>query len=758
MINLVLAGAFGLGLLSVVLVAAGFVGSSGIALAMTLAIGVVYLLGALEIRRFRAATSGLAAALANIPQPLAGVGDWLDTVPATLRNTVRLRIEGERVALPGPALTPYLVGLLVMLGMLGTFLGMVLTFKGAVFALEGSTDLQAIRSALAAPIRGLGLAFGTSVAGVATSAMLGLLSAISRRERTDVARLLDRHLLSDFRSFSHRHQQQQTFAAIQAQAETLPVLAERLQALMEGLERRSEQLGNQLRAQQEQFHHEAQRTTTALADSVGAALRDSLAAGARAAGESLTPVVTRAMADLAQESRALHGRATEAAQAQLDGLAVQFRATTTTVADTWSASLAQQARTGEALVQGLDAALAGFTARFEERATALLGSVQASLAATQTAQTEADQARQQALAQSLVAMAEALQGEWQRAGARVLEQQQATTTALEESARAIIGRTQQQAGETLEAVARLVERSEALVAARTDSESRWLAEQAARMEQLAGLWRSEIGGLRADEAARADAAAVRFAQLRADEAAQAQAALDRLEALRNDEAARGTAAVARLGELQAALATHLATLGAALEAPLTRMLQTASEVPQAAAGVITELRQEVSRLAERDNRALEERTQLVERIGALLQTLHQAATAQSGAIDRLVASAGASLERSGAQFSASLATQLAQAQQVAAQVGGSSVELASLGEAFGHGVQLFSASNERLLEALQRVEAAIAQSMTRSDEQLAYYVAQAREVIDLSIASQQGIVEDLRRLDGRKAAAPAGAA
>lgn len=42
----------------------------------------------------------------------------------------------------------------------------------------------------------------------------------------------------------------------------------------------------------------------------------------------------------------------------------------------------------------------------------------------------------------------------------------------------------------------------------------------------------------------------------------------------------------------------------------------------------------------------------------------------------------------------------------------------------------------------------IGQSMSRSDEQLAYYVAQAREVIDLSISAQQGIVEDLRRLHG----------
>ena len=758
MIDLVLLVAFGLGLLSVVLVGAGFVGTSGIALAMTLFIGVVYVLGALEIRRFRAGTAGLAAALGQIPQPLNDLGDWLATVPAALRNTVRLRIEGERVALPGPALTPYLVGLLVMLGMLGTFLGMVLTFKGAVFALEGSTDLQAIRSALSAPIKGLGLAFGTSVAGVATSAMLGLLSAISRRERADVARVLDRHLLAEFRPFSHRHQQQQTFAAIQAQAQVLPVVAERLQALMDGLEQRSEQLGTQLLAQQAQFHEEAQRVSSALAASVAASLSDSLAAGARAAGESITPVVAQAMRDMAQESRQLHVRASDAAQARLDGLATRFSATTATVADTWMASLAQQARTGEALVSGLDAALGAFTERFEARTTTLLGSVQASLADSRRAQTEADQARQQALTQSLVAMAAALQTEWQRAGTLASGQQQATAAALEQSARTIIERTQQQAGETLDAVAQLVARSEALVAARTESESRWVTQQAERMEQLAGLWRSEIGTRRADEAARAAAALARLEALRADEAARADATLARMDALRSDEAARGAAAVARLGELQAALAAHLATLGAALEAPLTRLLQTASEVPQAAAGVITELRQEMGRLSERDNRALEERTQLVERIGTLLQTLQQTAGAQSAAIDRLVAAAGTSLERAGAQFTGTLEAQLAQAQGVAAQVGGSALELSSLGESFGHGVQIFSASNERLMEALQRIEGAITQSMARSDEQLAYYVAQAREVIDLSIAAQQGIVEDLRRLDGRKAAQPAGAA
>ena len=40
----------------------------------------------------------------------------------------------------------------------------------------------------------------------------------------------------------------------------------------------------------------------------------------------------------------------------------------------------------------------------------------------------------------------------------------------------------------------------------------------------------------------------------------------------------------------------------------------------------------------------------------------------------------------------------------------------------------------------------MAKSLTRSDEQLAYYVAQAREIIDLSILSQKKMVDDLQRV------------
>ncbi|MBY6335944.1 hypothetical protein HT682_24910, partial [Escherichia coli] len=53
---------------------------------------------------------------------------------------------------------------------------------------------------------------------------------------------------------------------------------------------------------------------------------------------------------------------------------------------------------------------------------------------------------------------------------------------------------------------------------------------------------------------------------------------------------------------------------------------------------------------------------------------------------------------------------------------------------------------------LQQVDETLAKSIARSDEQLAYYVAQAREVIDLSLLSQKQIVEDLQRLANERSA------
>jgi hypothetical protein len=51
-----------------------------------------------------------------------------------------------------------------------------------------------------------------------------------------------------------------------------------------------------------------------------------------------------------------------------------------------------------------------------------------------------------------------------------------------------------------------------------------------------------------------------------------------------------------------------------------------------------------------------------------------------------------------------------------------------------------------MIEHLTRIEESMERSGTRSDEQMAYYVAQAREIIDQSMLSQKDIIEDMRRL------------
>ena len=666
---------FALGAMAVIWVGAGFVGSNALALTMTVIIGAVYAFGALELSRFRQANATLSTALTAIPVPLLNLADWLDSVPAALQNSVRMRIEGERIGLPGPALTPYLVGLLVMLGMLGTFLGMVVTLNGAVFALEGTSDLQSIRSAFAAPIKGLGLAFGTSVAGVAASAMLGLMSALSRHQRMLTAQRLDTKIATVLRGFSLTHQRQETFKALQLQSQALPEVANQLQAMMLQMERMSQQLNERMHTSQDRFHSEVKSVYTDLASSVEKSLRDSLTQNAQVAGESLKPVVEAAMSGIAQEAKLMHERMVETSQQQLDGLSDRLGASASQVAATWTAAL-----------------------------TTL-----------QSDQASNDRQRLDAWRGSLEAMAAALNREWTQAGNQTLSQQQQICNTLRQTAQAMTEQAQTSASQTLGEMTRLMAGSEELIRSRIASEARWSKQHGEHMAELAGLLRTELG------------------------------------ALRDEEALRGHAAVDRLGELQTALTHHLTTLGTALEAPITRLIATASDAPRAAAEVIGQLRHEISNSVARDNELLEERSRIMATLNGLLEAINHASVEQRAVIDTLVATSAQALDQAGNEFSGKLGLEAAKLADIAAHVSSSAVEVSSLSESFSFAVRSFSEANEKLIANLQRIEGAMDKSMARSDDQLAYYVAQAREIIDLSLMSQKEIFEELRQLPAKQA-------
>ncbi|MGF6773590.1 uncharacterized protein Yka (UPF0111/DUF47 family) [Paraburkholderia sp. GAS199] len=864
---------FVVGLAAVVWIAIAYVGSNSLALAVTLLIGACYVAGAFELKRYSEATATLAGAVADLSGPPPGLGAWLDRLHPSLRNAVRLRVEGERVALPGPALTPYLVGLLVLLGMLGTLLGMVATLRGTGIALESATDLQAIRASLAAPVKGLGFAFGTSIAGVATSAMLGLLSALCRRERIDVAQSLDVKIATTLRVYSQSHQRDESFRLLQKQADTMPALVDRLQGMMAMVEQHSLALHERQLASQEIFYSKTEAAYTRLASSVAQSLKDSVAdsartaaEGARAASATLQPVMEATMAGLARESAALHESVTQAVQRQLDGLSSGFAATTTNVAEIWNQALAGQQRASEAQADHLRGALQHFTETFEQRSASLLDGVAKRLDATaarvseawgealsrqesageslaarheqalsaaaatfeqhaaaltttlgqshQTLQTELaahDQQRLAAWTEQLGTMAATLGKEWEQAGASSASRQQEIADVLAQTARDISTQTQAHASNTIAEIDRLVQAAAEAPKAAANLQ----AELAERDQQRLMAWTDALASMAASLSSEWEQTSTRtavrqqeiadvLAQTARDIATQTQthasntiAEIDRLVQAAAEAPKAAANLQAELAERdQQRLAAWTETLGSMASTlsqeweqvgtrtanrqqeicdtlaqtardisaqtqshashtidEISRLLQAASEAPKAAAEVVAELRQKLSDSMVRDTAMLEERSRLLATLETLLDAVNHASTEQRTAVDALVSTSADLLERVGSEFIGKVEHETGKLGTVAAQVTGSAVEVASLGEAFGVAVQLFGESNDKLAAHLQRIEGALDRSLTRSDEQMAYYVAQAREVIDLSMMSQKQIVEDLQQLAGRRASA-----
>ncbi|KAB0668794.1 DUF802 domain-containing protein, partial [Burkholderia territorii] len=923
---------------------------------------------------------------------------------------VRARVEGARVALPGPSLTPYLVGLLVLLGMLGTLLGMVVTLNGTGAALESATDLDAIRASLIAPVKGLGFAFGTSIAGVATSAMLGLLSALVRRERLDAGQQLDAKIATTLRVHSSAHQRDESFRLLQRQADVMPALVDRLQTMMTTLEARSVALHDRQIESQQAFFDRTERAYAGLASNVGDALKESAAESARVAGAALQPVVAATMAGLAQEMAALRDTVTGAVQRQLDGLTDGFEKTTANVTVVWSRALDDQRRAGDAVAQQLQTTLGQFTDTFAQRSTQLLDGVATRLESTESRLSDAwrdalarqeqvgetlagqhakalgdaaatferhssaalaamreshaglqtqlaarDEERLAAWNESLTAMAAKLGEEWQRAGVHSAGRQQEICDALAQTTRELtaqastfeqrsndllatirdshtglqtqlaardeerlsawneslaamaakLGEEWQRAGvhsagrqqEICDALAQTTrdlaaqastfeQRSNDLLATIRDSHTGLQTQLAARDEERLAAWNESLAALAAklgDEWQRAgvhsagrqqeicDALAQTTRELTAQASTFEQRSNDLLATIRESHTGLQTqlaardeerlsawneslaAMAAKLGEewqragvhsagrqqeicdalaqttrdlaaqastfeqrsndllaticdshtgLQTQLAARdeerlsawndsLAAMAAALRDEwartsaqaatrqqdicdtltrtanditaqaqvhasdtineISRLVQAASEAPKAAADVVAELRQRLSDSMVRDTAMLEERSRLLATLETLLGAVNHASTEQRAAIDALVSTSADLLERVGARFNDAVDAETRKLDSVAAQVTAGAVEVASLGDAFGAAVQVFGESNDKLLNHLQRIEAALEKSLARSDEQLEYYVAQAREVIDLSMMSQKQIVEDLQQIAGRRA-------
>ena len=680
-----------LGLAIVTWIGVGYVGTHALGVVVTLVIGICYLVGALELYRYRQATDTLLRAVADTSAAGHSLSTWLSALHPSLRPSVRQRIEGERVALPAPALTPYLVGLLVLLGMLGTLLGMMATLRGTGLALESATDIDAIRGSLAAPVKGLGFAFGTSIAGVATSAVLGLLSALCRRERLQAVHLLDAEIATSLHGYSQSFQREESFRLLQQQAALMPDLVERLQAMVASIEHQNAAAGERLATHQQAFHERTEAAQAQWAATFEQTLKSGVDASAQAVVTALQPSTEATLAGLARESAAMQTTVGEAVQRQLDGLSAGFAAATTAATASWASVLAHQQQANTTLTAEVQALATRLATTFEQQSSALVDGVSLRLETNATA----------------------LADRWDQ----VLARQDASQAGIaERNAQALAtatGGIERHADALLQAM----ERSHAGL-------QQALAEQD---EQRLAAWAERLSVMSTTLQSQWEQAGARNATLQQE---ICDALARSAQEITTQAQAHSTQTIAEISQL----------------------VQVASEAPRAAADVIAELRQKLSDSMVRDTAMLEERNQLMETLQTLLDAVNHASTEQRGAIDALVATSADLLDRVGTRFTDHVEAETGKLGGIAAQVAAGATEVASLGDALGTAVQLFGKSNEELLVRLQGIEGALDRSLARSDDQLAYYVAQAREVIDLSLSAQRQITLDLQQLGGAQPA------
>ena len=640
--------AFATGAIAIVSMTRAVAAGDTLTLLVMLLIATGYAAGGIELWVFQRDNQRLFGVLSQTTNQEVAPADlnaWLSQLPESMRHSVSQRLTGELSALPGLALTPYLLGLLVMLGLMGTFVGMVATLGGAVVALEGSTELSAIREGLAAPIAGLGMAFGTSVAGVAASAMLGLIATLSRRERVRAVQVLDGLRNNQFRAHSLPHQREQTYQMLQAQSAMLPQVADTLTVLGD----RMATIGKQLAESDRQM---AER--------------------------------------LLQQQREFE-----------TGIRNDFQTLTQTVAQNMHTALRG---VGEEVAQSLQPQLQQWLAQAGEQQTASLELQTSKLMDSHN--TWITEQREQS--------------------AQVKQDTQAWQITLSQHAEDMVTALNSHQGQQLEQLTQEY-------AQMRDLEQAAQKSHAERTEALLRNMEEHFSALHTLEDTRRERAQAQWDALVADFASELSALQGHLGA--------------SFEELSSGVEQQLSALVTHLQESMTELVSSSAEAPKAASALIAQLKQDTEQSLARDANMLKEREVLMTELSALAVELRTSTAQQQQVMDEVLEKSGQSL----VQLSQSVGAHLDQSGQ---ELASAAYDITALSQHFAESVGMFQAANEELQAALAKVSGELIQAGERSDEQMGYYVAQAREIIDHNLQTQHNILTQLAAaFDGKVEAA-----
>jgi hypothetical protein len=497
-------------------------------------------------------------------------------------------------------------------------------------------------------MKGLSLAFGTSVAGVAASALLGLMSTLCRRDRIMETRRLDTRIAAEFKEFSLPHQQQDTFVALQYQTKALPELADKISSVVDKLDR----LGDRLAENQEHFHSTVKAVYTDFSAEMDKSYRESLKDSIQLAAEAMKPMLRVAISEITTETNTLHQQTMRATTEEMKALSGSFMSASREVAGAWQSGLETQREAAEALVDKMGRAFESFKEHFEHMAASLLFSVEREMRDSMDQQKNLDEERLRLWTDSLAQS----QKETSSHLTDIFSEHGNITDVLKTAVFELKNNIETFSDQIHRAAGDLLKSSEDLIQNRMKTEAEWTEQQRDSLQTLTTELKSELATLREDEA---------------------------------------------------------------------RRIQSA---------------------AERDHQMLESRLGMVKELEALSRTLTETVKKQNEGIEQVVQSAEQMFVEVSNRFSENVSKETSHFVDVADRFAVSAVEMAGLGDSFGTAVGTFIQSNNTLVENLEGIEAALEKTTSRSDDQLAYYVAQAREIIDQCMLSQKEFFEQVHQL------------
>lgn len=292
-----------------------------LALTIVIVIGLALIAGLLELLVRQRRVIQLSRELAGLhPSPSEAT---IDGASPMLSTMLRARVEHAGAPGFGESIAPFLTGLLVMLGLLGTLLGLFETVHGAGRALVSSGDVEALRRSLTTPIEGLTRSFGCSAAGISASVMLGLAYALSRRREQRVLGAIQAYALGPLRALSPTRRQARALEQLTSQGLALPQAASALEQVGKQLEslaarlvdghdaalaaqaRVLEGIGAQLIAAQETTTAAQGRTLNLLSGQLGAQQEAALSSQERLFENLCETLISKQDKALAAQERAL---------------------------------------------------------------------------------------------------------------------------------------------------------------------------------------------------------------------------------------------------------------------------------------------------------------------------------------------------------------------------------------------------------------------------------------------------------------------